>query len=620
MNNCKTVTVRLSHVIGFCGPGAIVRAPDEYIVPRDTNSWIKDGRPAGIELTNVCQVRAVLGINERLYAPPVASLKKEGKREIIKGFGIRTVRFPAWARCEKCGKLYQYPWSRQKTDTPVCLEKKCKRKKLVQVPWVLIHPHGYMDDLPWPWLAHMDTRIKCEDRENIYVNFQHKIKISCKTCNAHFYFTPQALAKIPFKAMKKQPWLDWKDNQVPREELEACPAIAMEIGDSRIYQSNTKNALVIPPESRKTNSLAAKLNSMPELLNKLRAVPRRLRKGRFKTYARNLQCSVSELESALREVENGCEEYEEITPEKLKEKEYEAFLTEIQDFQDGEQFITRHRTREWKELPKESLENHLKKIVNIVDTLIAVERLREIRVFKGFSRSPVEDKEGLVPPDLAGKQDWLPALELWGEGIFFSINEEYISQWEQNPEIMRRLAIIIDNLDKPCEILSAIHSSLPNKEELPRFILLHTLSHLIIRQLEYLAGYPAASLKERIYCNIPGSQGCTMAGILIYVAVPDKAGSLGGLYEQAEPQRFLALMDEVFKHAEWCSLDPVCSEHRGQGPCGLNLAACHACLHIPDTACCYSNVLLDRMLIAGIPETGNEKGFDAFLNMEMPER
>jgi hypothetical protein len=302
----------------------------------------------------------------------------------------------------------------------------------------------------------------------------------------------------------------------------------------------------------------------------------------------------------------------------LKEKEYKAFLTEIEDFQEGEQFITRHWTREWKDLVMENLPGHLWKIVKSVDTLIAVERLREISVFKGFSRDAGEGGETIiVPPDLTGKQDWLPALELWGEGIFFSINEEYICRHEQNPEIMRRLEIIADNLDnpdKPCELLSALPSSLPNIEELPRFILLHTIAHLFIRQLEYLAGYPAASLKERIYWSIPGSQGCTMAGILVYVAVPDKAGSLGGLYEQAEPHRFLALMDEVFKHAEWCSLDPVCSEHRGQGPCGLNLAACHACVHIPDTACSYSNILLDRMLIAGIPETGKEKGFNAFLN------
>jgi len=132
-------------------------------------------------------------------------------------------------------------------------------------------------------------------------------------------------------------------------------------------------------------------------------------------------------------------------------------------------------------------------------------------------------------------------------------------------------------------------------------MLLHTFAHLLIRQLETEAGYPAASLKERIYCT----SGVTpMAGILVYVAVPDVVGSLGGLAELAEPRRFLLLLASVFDHAEWCSLDPVCSEHEGQGPSLLNRAACHACTLIPEPCCAYGNVLLDRVFIKGDATTG----------------
>ena len=76
-----------------------------------------------------------------------------------------------------------------------------------------------------------------------------------------------------------------------------------------------------------------------------------------------------------------------------------------------------------------------------------------------------------------------------------------------------------------------------------------------------------------------------MAGILVYVAVPDIVGSLGGLAELAEPRPFLRLLTSVFDHADWCSLDPVCSEHDGQGPSQLNLAACHACALVPEPSC-----------------------------------
>ena len=90
-----------------------------------------------------------------------------------------------------------------------------------------------------------------------------------------------------------------------------------------------------------------------------------------------------------------------------------------------------------------------------------------------------------------------------------------------------------------------------------------------------------------------------MAGILIYVAVADEEGSLGGLMELARPERFLRLLIGAFEAAAWCSLDPVCSEQEGHGPDLLNRAACHACALVPETSCAYGNVLLDRGFVKG---------------------
>jgi hypothetical protein len=126
------------------------------------------------------------------------------------------------------------------------------------------------------------------------------------------------------------------------------------------------------------------------------------------------------------------------------------------------------------------------------------------------------------------------------------------------------------------------------------------LAHLLIRELESTAGYPAASLKERIY----SSRDRKMAGILIYTTVADIVGSLGGIVESAEPKEFLILMDGIFKHARWCSLDPVCTAHEGQGPGWLNRAACHACTLIPEPSCEYGNIFLDRVFVKGSESLG----------------
>ena len=90
-----------------------------------------------------------------------------------------------------------------------------------------------------------------------------------------------------------------------------------------------------------------------------------------------------------------------------------------------------------------------------------------------------------------------------------------------------------------------------------------------------------------------------MAGILIYVAVPDVIGSLGGLVELAEPRRFLRPLVRAFNVANWCSLDPVCAGHDGQGPGLLNGAACQACALVPEPSCQHGNALLDRTFIKG---------------------
>jgi len=62
---------------------------------------------------------------------------------------------------------------------------------------------------------------------------------------------------------------------------------------------------------------------------------------------------------------------------------------------------------------------------------------------------------------------------------------------------------------------------------------------------------------------------------------------------------FLLFFTIVYKKAQLCSLDPVCTEHEGQGPGGLNRAACHACSLIPEPSCDYGNVFLDRVFIKG---------------------
>jgi hypothetical protein len=319
-------------------------------------------------------------------------------------------------------------------------------------------------------------------------------------------------------------------------------------------------------------------------------------------------CTVQEIEDALDELKKGYPLYgATVTPGGLMVKEYAALTEEIPDLSDREDFVPLHHTDDWKK-QAHGADGREKQVIAAVEQLIGVNRLREVRIFNGFSRvhqttsdgiRPIaesegqEKKAGFIEPDLGQGLDWLPAIELYGEGIFFTLSASMLKRWEAQAELVTRAHI----LERRFESTGMYFPDAPTLPLPPRFVLLHTLAHLLIRQLETKAGYPAASIRERIYCSEEGEK--TMAGILVYVAEADVFGSLGGLAELAEPARFLPLLSDVFAHAEWCSLDPVCGEHEGQGPNQLNLAACHACALVPEPSCQFNNALLDRVFVRG---------------------
>lgn len=605
----ESIPVRLSHLLRHCSVGAIVRGPDYLMTVKDIREWTdKNGQPAGEPIRYVDCVRSALGITQQLHEPPVAKELDTGR---VDGVCVPAQRFPSWMRCPRCGLLHYKPWKGLPAgEKPRCQEidpKKCTSKPILeQAPWALVHDDGHMADVPWHFLAHPKEGKGTQDQQQCRRDFSEPYlrlidkgassrQLRCERCKATSNFGHDL--QIPYGKTRQQPWI--------KEEADAADGMAtvLEINDARVHAPQTSNALVIPPESRiRKGSVVDRLYSSSPKLKKIEQAKTPLaRKGALSIIASELRCSAQDVEEALLEINKGYPLYgQNCTQGILLEIEYQAMLDEMPDVTDDEDFVTRHHTQAWKaligNLPDGSKPG---KIIEAVNRLIAVNRLKEIMVLRGFKRLGQEG--ALVPPDIIGKSDWLPALELYGEGVFFSLDEDLLSRWESHSalwersnDFQRRFAATGLRFD-------------PEVIVTPRFLLLHTLAHLLIRQLETEAGYPAASLKERLYCT---AGKLPMSGILVYVAVPDVVGSLGGLAELATPERFLLLLSSVFDHAEWCSLDPVCSEHGGQGPSLLNRAACHACALIPEPSCAYGNVLLDRTFIKGDVATG----IPAFLN------
>ena len=236
-----------------------------------------------------------------------------------------------------------------------------------------------------------------------------------------------------------------------------------------------------------------------------------------------------------------------------------------------------------------------------IKSISLIDKVRVVNALVGFSRiTPVvnSDDSGFV----SVKKDstrWYPAYQVRGEGIFIELNQDDIEHWVQdNPRIRERAERLNFNY---CE--SFIGKNHPRTIS-PKFIMLHTLAHLLITQLSFECGYSVASLSERLYCA-EESDGKKMAGILIYTASGDSEGTLGGLVRQGRPDAFPRIFRKAVYTAKTCSNDPVCIMSKGQGRDSLNLAACHACALLPETCCEERNSFLDRGMIAGTFEERN---------------
>lgn len=585
----ELIPIRLSHLLGHSGVGAIVRGANGLVVVQDTRQWTdRSGLFAGKLIPYVERVRAALGLEEQLREPPVAKELANGQ---VDGACVPAIRFPSWMRCPACGAMYRWPWrSDQPNHVPRCNQQDCKNHpKLEQVTWVLAQPSGYLADVPWHFLSHKDAREpnqrNCKKQDQLRLierGYEERI-LRCK-CGAETRFRGDE--RVGFGQGRMQPWT--KEDLVPlieaREEGDQDHAQVLVINDTRVYVPVAESVLVIPPESRvRKGTVVDRLYRNSGDRSRIDGARTPLaRKGIIRTLATEYRCIPNDIETALADLARGYPLYgENLTPGQLRESEYKAFLEVLPDQREDEDLVTRNRSDEWRELGMAvDLNTDEQKIVHAVRHLVRVDRLKAVKVFKGFTRLGGEE---IVPPDIVGESDWLPAIELYGEGIFLVLDEERLKEWEQTPAVVSRLNRLLPRF---------AHSGRDDPNPVTtRFMLLHTLSHLLMRQIESEGGYPAASLIERLYC---ASAPEPMAGILIHVAVPDIAGSLGGLAELSEPRRFLGILIRALEHSRWCSLDPVCSEHEGQGPGLLNRAACHACALVPEPACEYGNTLLDR--------------------------
>jgi hypothetical protein len=237
----------------------------------------------------------------------------------------------------------------------------------------------------------------------------------------------------------------------------------------------------------------------------------------------------------------------------------------------------------------------------LLEQVVQVERLREVQAMLGFTRvdAPAqgEHQTRFRAPLASGRLSWVPAVERRGEGVFLELREPVVAAWtktvQDHPHITAlRSAYMrwLDNRDRP-----------PDPDfPVARYLLVHTLSHLLLRQVALECGYSSASIRERLYIGTPDRPA---AGLLLSTAASDSEGTLGGLVALGEDRFLGRILDQALEDARTCSSDPLCAERVPQPDSDqLHAAACHACLFASETSCEAGNRWLHRGVLVDIAE------------------
>jgi len=610
MKGNKLRKIRKSQYISPFGVGAILDIGNESFIARDISQW----RQGSGEIIRLKRLETRLCVKE-FRMPPIP-----------KGFWDKNPaklpyqRFPLWLFCPSCRKLVRWTIKDESLgNLPKCKNDRCSGSKvLVPMRFVMACEDGHLADVPWDRWVHSGRNIEdgnCTLRTNLKFVSNPKaggglasLVIRCDACGKKKSLagiTGENVAVLMgVKCLGKQPW----EYVNALEEKTCCnekPRV-MQRGASNLYFPKTISALDIPlghvdPVQNEMEQEIRSHGFFQTIVKKLASSTGDAAQAMVKMLAQEVAGDVGCDAQVVLDLAKGIEVTgDELLPsivvdegEVLRE-EWPILINPPKEYTASDVFVAEE------EFFKSTDETF--GLNRLFDKLILVRRLREVRVLRGFNRIVPKD-DNFVHADLEKKIPWLPATEVFGEGIFMSFSEEAIESWiaSNKGALSSRINVMKKRYDD-----KQLHF-LPDPT--PRFVLLHTFSHLLMRQLSFECGYSSSSLRERIYSAEANGDTQSMAGVLIYTADSDSEGALGGLVRQGNKDRFIPTVLTALERGMWCSADPVCKELPGQGMMGLNRAACHSCALVSETSCISNNMLLDRMLVLGNNEKYGDFGF-----------
>ena len=612
-------------ISAYGGVGSIIETRDGAILIEDFNKWPYFQNEEDFEECNYAEDKRFLN-RLKMYFKDLEKLIKVPINEFQKGKPkdklalISAKYFPEWFYCHNCHRFdklenWKKHWNNNvdKDDKenfypPKCYHcyvrnRKGKKKffELEQVRFILISSNGEVADIPWDKWAWYKIQNKLKGKEKIdeeeeitlaninlegkELSFEYRtsdklddlkgIGIKVKENGKEIgYATLSGLFNLQVKLQDIFP---------DRKNTEAEFKVVIRSSNS-VYYPNILHSIFIPfsnvlpkkyiGEIKKFLDKGKDAREIVEFLNIYydteidEKIVQKLIDNNF---------SLEEFEQSKSENEYRYDEYKFITDKDNEDIEGKLIFSKVnKDY--------------YQDILIKSVYKMSKIKITSVQTSYTRQEPISIESYLDDSEEETKKKVPIIKKFTSWKgknTKYLPAVESYGEGVFFEFNDDVLNEWiSNNPKIEERIEEIERN-----------HRNLEtnlNKDLIitPKYVLIHTFSHLIIKELEYLCGYPSTSIQERIYID----NELKMNGVLIYT-VAGTEGSYGGITSICDNEQIGKLIVSAMMRATDCATDPICYHSDGQGVGKLNLSACFSCTLLPETSCEMFNSYLDRRIL-----------------------
>lgn len=586
--------IRQSQVITTYGPGALIDLPDDAAIVGGLEAW-----PSTAKLTEVSEPRladflqTVTGVHSpRMYAPPPEPSEPWASR-----LGICAWRFPEWFVVQEAPSSSQGSSSlssgkrggrsrrlvhRRALDDG----KRFEGRLVVPTRFVRACRRGHVDDLDWIGFVHGDER--CGRQlwlvEHGTTGDLADLVVRCECRKSRRLNEATDMGAKPLGSCRgKRPWLGLNT-------AEDCnqPSRLLIRTASNAYFPQVVSVLSLPDRGTEVERV------VNELWDDLQIVvePSHLDliKGKPNVAEQLAPFADADVMRAIEQRRSGT-----VSDRSVKEAELEAILTVPEGFGDDVPINPDFHARR---LPETVWRDPQSRVSTDIESVIQLHRLREVLALIGFTRfeAALRDIHGeyetdVRRADLAIEPSWFPAVVNRGEGVFIHLRSSAVKAWLRRSPVQER----IDELLAGHTAWRKSRGKEPDGFPGGPFILLHTLAHLLIQSMAMRCGYPASSIRERVYVE------AGHYGMLLYTGTPDAEGTLGGLVQQA--RHFEQHLGHTLETGALCSNDPICAQHsptRSLEKRWLHGAACHGCTLIAETSCEMRNDYLDRALVVPV--------------------